>query len=636
LLVLLPAACLRGFVFWLQYGQPVFQKYIFLGEQFQQTSLRPFYSSPIYIFWMFLISHLAGLSPDIIRFIQLFTGFISILLVVKITHALFDRSSALAAGILLTFTCPNLVYESDLVTASMVIIVQALALWLIISALNSNKNRCFYWFAAGILTGLSIGIRPNVLLMLPFLAVLLIKLNESWKKNTVRIFIFFTGVTMLIAPITIYNYMQTGDYILVTASGGSVFYSSNNFRATGLGYSPPAALTEIENTWMQKNRTDKPIEHDIFRFLAIRASGMELSHGEISRYYFQEGWRSLGRDPAGSALFWLKKLFYTFNNYEVHDTASLVSASARIQTALPFLLPAGVVLVLGIFALQFIKINDRRIWVLIAFILPHIITGMVFYINGRLRVPILYYFSIFAGVGLIHLLHMVRMKDSSIWMSILFLMGFSMVVGFRDTEIKRHASVETPAFYNSVKGLAALKADQTEQAREFFTAAVKANPLGAREAWLSLADIYKRKGDERKQEYCRQRATGIWSLNQINEMGNDGRFSEYEILMTKARFYWVMEKREKSMSLFRKCLLKYPKYPEPWFNAAIVIAATEKDWKEVISYTNKALARGMKLSLDSERAHRLLVKAYREIQEFDKVDLVETQLKWESSRRFHP
>ncbi|MCD4655199.1 glycosyltransferase family 39 protein, partial [bacterium] len=636
LLVLLPAACCRGFVMWLQAGQPVFQKYIFLGANLVESSSNPFYSSPIYTVWMFLASYLGGWTPDILRLFQLFAGLISVFLVTKTTHLLLDRPQAMAAGWLFGLASPVIVYESDLVTASMVIAIQALATWLLISGLNSRSGRVCLWLIAGMATGISIGIRPNALLMLPFIVVVFITPKTSWQRIILKTITFFAGVFLFVAPITTYNYLKTKEFIPVTASGGSVFYSSNNFRATGLGYSPPTSLTELENHWMKNNRTDRPVEHELFRYLACRATGRDLDHNEISGFYRGEGWKYLQRDSASGIWFWMRKLFYTFNNYEVLDTASLVSASTRIRDVLPFLIPGGVIIVLGLFGLRCFSYRDRRVWILLVFMFPHIVTGMVFYVNGRLRVPLLYFFAVFAGAGCVHLVRLIRSKDPSVWMSLMVIMGLAAMVGYRDAGIQHHAMIETPAFLNSVKGLAAIKSGEINQAETFFSMAVEANPLGAREAWVGLADIYLRVDDELRYKFCSQRAAGIWNLDEIDRMSQESRFSEYEILMTRARYFWVFDDRPRALAMFRKAVREYPEYPDPWYNCAVAFASTEHDWERVVEYAEEALNRGMKFSLDSKRAHRLRLRGYEELKQPEQVQAVRKQLQWEEKQEFYP
>jgi len=636
LLVLLPAVLCRGFVFWHQFGQPVFQKYIYLGRHLADGGTVPFYSSPVYTVWMHLLNHRAGAGPDMLRGLQFLAGLISVVLAVRIAAALFGRAEAIAAGWLAGLTGPLMVYESDLVTASLVILFQSATAWLLIRTISSAQPRSMHWLAAGLLLGVSIGIRPNMLLALPLLAILIV-INSPWRTHArVYLPLFLIGTCLAVAPVTIWNMTRSGEFILTTGSGGSVFYSSNNYRASGLGYSPPPALTEIENRWMLTHRTDRPVEHAIFKFLAERASGRRLSHRETSAFYMDLGWRYLGGDPGRAAAFWARKLLYLFNNYEVLDTASLISASHRISALLPVLLPGGVVLMLGLFGLGRPSAWDRRYAVLAALMVPHVITGMVFYVNGRLRAPLLFLLVVPAGDAAVRLFRMIRSRDPSIWLSLLTVMGLTALVSYPFSAVETHRTVETPGFYNTVLGLAALHAGDSGGAETFLSEAVSANPLGSREAWENLALIYEHSGRTVQAAAARQRGSGIWPEDALDRLVTGGRITRYEQIMSRARFAWLEGRRNESLALFREATREYPLHPDPWFNCALAMASTAANWRRVVDDTERALDLGMQLSLESERAHRLLIRGYEALDMPDRADAAAQQLAWEQGMMFSP
>lgn len=636
LLVLIPAAVCRGFVFWHQWGQPVFQKYIYLGRHLNDGGTTPFYSSPVYTVWMYLLNHHGGFEPDVLRGLQFIAGLASVFLAVRIAAALFGRPAAVMAGLLAGLTGPLIVYESDLVTASLVILMHAVTAWLVIHIVTREPGISVKWLMAGLFLGISIGIRPNVLAALPLLALIVAWRAPVRMHALVNLPLFLLGTCLAMAPITAWNMSRSGEFIPITGSGGSVFYASNNYRATGLGYSPPPALTEIESRWMMTHRTDRPVEHAIFKFLAERASGRHLTHRETSAFYSNLGWRYLRRQPVHSIQFWGRKLLYLLHNYEVLDTASLVSASRRTRTLLPLMFPGGVVLVLGMFGLSRRSAVSRRTAVLAALIVPHVLTGMVFYVNGRLRAPLLFLLAIPAGDAVMRLWRMIRSRDPSIWMALLVVMGLTALVTYPFNAVEYHRRVETPGFYNTVLGTATFHGGDIARAEALLTRGVTVHPLGAREAWNTLAVIYERTGRMNRAAAARQRASGLWPEEALDRLASRDILSPYELLMSRARTAWQEGRKQDAMVLFQEAIRAFPLHPDPWFNRAMVLASADGNWQRIVDDTTRAMDLGMQLSLESEQAHRLLIRAFTELDRPGDARREETQLAWEQRLVFTP
>lgn len=632
----MPAALCRGFVYWLQAGQPVFQKYLYLAQHLTEMGHRPFYSSPLYTFWIHLLTHHLGLSVNHIRGVQLLSGVFTVALITHTVWMLADRKSAVLSGLMFGLTGPVIIYESDLVTASLVISIQALSLWLLIRGCFSKPDSSLFWIGSGLTYGLAIGIRPNMILGLPVIAILFCLQQIQPSRRVQQMVMFVICACLMVGPITLINWHRTGELIPVTASGGSVFYSSNNYRASGLGYSPPPALSQLESQWMKTNNVDRPVEHDIFRYLASRAAGRKLSHRETSRYYMVDGWKQLWGDPVDSAIFWLKKLFYTVNNYEVLDTASLIATSRRVVSRLPFLFPGAVLIVLGIIGIRTVHRTFLPGWFVLAFALPHLTTGVMFYVNGRLRAPLFYFFAVFAGSGLIHVFDLIRRRHASVWMTIFFLMGLAAVTGYKNEEIMRHEKVESPAFYASVRALSEYKAGNVSGAEDLFLSAVDVNPLSAVEAWQYLADIYTRRGARKQAELCSRRASGSWSHAELDNLVRNRLLSEYEISMCRARTDWQSGNRTAAMMEFTRATIDYPGYPEPWFNRAMILSMSGSNWQEVIDCSVRALDRGMKYSLESGRAHQLILVGFDSLNNTSAGEFVRKQIAWEEQQIFNP
>lgn len=637
--MLLPVILLRVLVNLDLDGLPVFHKYVHLAEHLTGSGNSPFHSSPVYTAWLYGLKIILGLDTGIICRLQGLIGIVSIILLVRIVAILYGRNAAVASGWIYGLCIPVIIYESDLVTTSIDVFTQAACMYTLLRA--GGRSRRIYWLIPGMWMGLAVGLRPTMLLALPVLvAASLLSLRNKWRLSVTDpagLAWFAAGLILAVSPITIINFLRSGEPVLVTASGGAVFYSSNNYRATGLGYSPPPSLTEIENEWMRENQVEKPVEHSIFRYLAERAAGKHLSNREVSAFYRSEAWRFLGRDPQRSIRLWIKKLLYLLNDYEVLDTGSLVLRGEAIRKFPPVLPATGLILVAGIFGLSRVRWSDRRVWIILSFVMAHAVTGVAFYVNGRLRVPMTYCLAVFAGTGVCGLVTMIRKRSPEVWLSLFGLMGLIALTTWRDEVIRRHSEIETPSFLYQTKGLAALNSGNFGAAEIAFRQAVAANPMEAREAWVNLAEIFRKRGDNQNESVCRIRAAGTWTREELQMLRSDGFLTAYEYDMATARALWKDDNRMAAEKLFRECTSLYPDYPDPWFNSAYIESLEpDPDWRQVMDDCDRALERSMKFDRESTRARRLQLQALQKLNPRGTDTQIADQIRWESSLVFSP
>ncbi len=634
ILVMLIALVVRIGVGILQSGQPFFQKYITLGRMICDGTMdAPFSSSPVYSVFMSVLLELFGENIDLIRCLQLGMGVLSTVIVTALTMILFGRKCGILAGFLFTCLRPMLVYESDMVTVSLDILLHLIALWFLIADLNNSSiGRVVI---GGCFLGLGIGIRPNSMILIPMIALIYLIRREMLPAKLKRCFFFVVSVLLPVFPITYANYRLSGEFIPVTSSGGSVFYSSNNFRATGLGYSPPPALTQIENSYIQSGPIHIPVEHAIFRFLAERAEGHTMGYRDVSAFYSREAWRYLMREPLESIVFWIKKSLYLINQYEVYDTASLVSAENRIRDRFPFFLNFGVLTALGILGICISTRKDLNYYLLLSFLIPHLMTGIGFYVNGRLRISMAPMLAIFAAEAVTRLWEQYRRKDDQIWLNVVFAMGIITLVTYEDDNIKYHRDIQSPAFLCTMKGLAAMHAKDIRGALEHFQKAVVLNPFETSEAHANMAILYNALGEETLAIQEQQKAGGLWPWNELEIIQPRTPLERFQKEMAMALVLWHSGNRPGAVHIFARLHHQFPRNPDPVFNLAI--AAYQKqppDYADALEAVTTALDLGMKLALESTRAHQIRADCLKQLGFFSEETIVRQQIEWEKTRVF--
>jgi tetratricopeptide (TPR) repeat protein len=115
------------------------------------------------------------------------------------------------------------------------------------------------------------------------------------------------GTVVVIAPVTIRNWVVSKEFVLLTTGGGEVFFIGNNADANGL-YVPPPFV-----------RPDPKYEHADFIDRGSEIAGHPLTPMESSWFWFREGAKFIADSP----LQWLRlegrKLFFFWNWYELPD-----------------------------------------------------------------------------------------------------------------------------------------------------------------------------------------------------------------------------------------------------------------------------------------------------------------------------
>ena len=587
---------------------PCFDKYVILADDFYNPDARePFTSSPVYSAFLGGLLRLVGNDIQPARIMHLILGGIGILLLTWAACRLWDNATGLAAGLLGVIAQPSLIYDSDLVTTGLETPFTAMLILFLINAAATRRGTL--WLLSGITLGLLSGIRPNASILTPVLCMAAWVSGVGIGRRFRNTLAAAAGIACAVLPITFMNVMRSGEWIPVTASGGAVLYSSNNYRATGLGYSPPPALTELENTMFRDSGRRAPVEHALFKLLADRAAGRTLTYREASAQYEADAVRFMRSNPRMTLAGWVRKTMYLINSYEVLDTVSLSVIGREVARWFPFCPGFGTFVVLGVCGIALVIAGPSRASAALSLLgVPHLITGIVFYVNGRLRAALLPVLVLFAAYAVRRLLNALRRLDAELWLWIPTLLLLTALVNWEDDVIRRHRETLTPAFRFSMEGLQALKAQDLERAEVSFRNAVTIDPFDAREAWANLAVIYSRRGNSAAVEQCMRRSGGVWTHEELATIVippfEEDRLSAD---LAGALASWRVGDREGAAARLNALLDRRPGHPDILYNLAVYAASrrTPPSCDQVIRLIDQALDAGLKYELISTRARNL-------------------------------
>lgn len=357
-----------------------------------------FEQSPLYAYILAVTYRIAGdglLAP---RLVQAVVGSFTSLLVFLIARRLFGRPAALAAGLFMAAYGPALFYDGMIMkTTWAVFLTTAMTAALVFS----EGSRRGMLFSAGALLGAAALVRDNLILLAPMLAAwLAVDLlarraldSGKLKEAVVRVALFAAGTTLAVLPVTIRNRAVSGEWVLLTAGGGEVFYIGNNPEADGK-YSPPEFV-----------RATSVVEHEDFRHEAARRLGHAVTRREASQYWLNEGVRWIRSNPFDYMMLLKRKLLVFFNTYELPDNQNFYHH--RFFVPLLSILPTWAVL-LPLASAGFVL--SIRAWrgLLPLYVIGggYIATVMLFFNFARFRMPIVPILVLFAGEGIVEILSM--------------------------------------------------------------------------------------------------------------------------------------------------------------------------------------------------------------------------------------
>lgn len=383
-----------------------------------------FHSSPLYPFFLALVSRLLGPGFSQVRAVQIAIGTASVALIFTLADLTVGRRPAIAASFLAALYTPFIFFEGELLEIS--IALACLEGMMILLLLARSSGRGLLAACAGVLLGLAALCKPNLLLLVPvgagWLALgrvgtrgagLAAAGRDAPGKAAERGFparapkerptearavgrarrlaaaaIFAGATALVISPATIHNYTTSGDLIPVSSNGGINLYIGNRQDATGVFQVPPEMRFDLRIASKQA---------------AERAIGRPLTAGEVSGFWA----RAARSHVLGSPGSWLRlmgrKLALFWNHYEIpnHYHFYYVAGFAPVLRN-----PAGsfaVVAPLGLVGLALALREKKRVALLIAFGATYMVSVVAFFITSRYRLPVVTVLLIGAGFALVRI-----------------------------------------------------------------------------------------------------------------------------------------------------------------------------------------------------------------------------------------
>lgn len=346
--------------------------------------------NPLYPIFLASIFRLFADSLIAVRLVQSLLGIAALWLVYRAGKLLSGREggglTGLAAMTLAALYAQFLLFEGSLLATSLITFVSAASIAVLMDLeriIDEGERLSVFgrpipvWAAAvglGALLGAGGLGRPNF--FLPLVAacpVWFVIKRRLWRCAAACLI----GSILLLAPILVYNAVQSGQFVPVSAHGGINLYIGNGPTANGTFDAPQGVRPYMEG-----------IVRDS-KALAEQRMGREVTHSEASRYWTGETVRAIKADPSRWLRLLGRKLMLMWNGSEISDVVDIRLYRKSCPVLGLLFVPFSVISALSLVGLLLIMRSAERKSAVILFVGAGLISILPFFVNTRYRMPVL-------------------------------------------------------------------------------------------------------------------------------------------------------------------------------------------------------------------------------------------------------
>jgi 4-amino-4-deoxy-L-arabinose transferase-like glycosyltransferase len=456
---------------------------------FQSKSVYEFSPLPAYImagiYWLF--------SPNAfyIRILSIVYGTVSCWIVYLIGKELANTKVGILACIIACLYKPFIFYSIVPLKDSLGLLLFAWMAYLLIKVVSSDSSQkekksneagnIIRHGLLGLAVGLLLNVRPNAIVLVPIIILLVLwygyRDKLSWKYLVERAAVYVIGLSIAVAPFVIRNYVVAGNIALTTSQSGFNLFMANNINNPDPYYRPvPFA-------------SSSPFEQGIqFTIEASRKVGKKLTSQESSDYWTAQTVKQAIANPFAFAGKIGRKFLVVFNNFEAcdHYNIEFISSFAKFFK-LPFL---NFWIIFPLFMLGVITSwKNKKTKALITVLSFYGATLIIFFTNGRYRLPMMSVMIPFAALGITQLYSDLIKKMYVLFGKQAAVCAVGLIVAF----LPVRATDDVTAYYNTHAIILSSKG-YINEAMLYWKKSSEMNKPFSDFANLSLADLYYRKG----------------------------------------------------------------------------------------------------------------------------------------------
>jgi 4-amino-4-deoxy-L-arabinose transferase-like glycosyltransferase len=379
-----------------------------------------FYQSPLYAYFLAVLSVLTGPSTWSPRVVQIVVGSVSPVLLYLIGARLFSRRVGWIAGTVLALYGP-IILEEVTVSKTTLLVATSLAGFAFYLR-GAPAGRLGDLLAAGLLFGVSVvGVGQWLLVFLGLAAwtpMMGTALTPAERRRALGAFL--GGGLVLLLPLAVWNSARGGGLVLTSADAGLNLFTGNNERATGL----PASPVGLRDT--------PQFEESDARRLAEQAVGHPLAPAQVARYWTGQALAWITAHPTAWVALLGMKLSTLWNGFEIPDNYHYVFMRTYFLPWLWLLVTFSVVAPLALVGAVMPFWRRRDVTALYIACFGYLATILMFYVRGRYRMQAVPLLIVLAAVAVDRLL---RAAAARRWPAVAALgAGLVLAVAFTNRE----------------------------------------------------------------------------------------------------------------------------------------------------------------------------------------------------------
>ena len=308
-------------------------------------------------------------------------------------------------------------FDGELLLEGLLTFLVLLGFVLLLRSRDTDRQ----WWLPGTVFGLAAITRPNVLAFLALLPVWLVIENrrgaedpqttqitqigpKGRSRNAVwsRLLLVWGAAAIVILPVTIRNYVVSGQFVPIAWQAGTNFYIGNSAESDGV----TAIVPGTRGSWWGG--------YDDVKRLAEEAAGRSLKGAEIDRYWLGKGLEFWRRQPGKALGLLARKTFIWFAGREAINDRDLYTVkhysfiNYLFFTSKFLKFPFGILLPLALAGVWLWRREWRRFLPVYLFVGAYSLSFIVFFVCSRYRTSIVPFLAILGGMGLIGLIRPMR------------------------------------------------------------------------------------------------------------------------------------------------------------------------------------------------------------------------------------